>query len=510
MKEFAEEFRLEPGQCTDAFSPPPAPAPVKKGSPAESWLERNTLQEKLVAALQAVPMVVQSLTRCASQTWNMKPSVILLTALHQLAAASGRHHRMRLGHLGLSCPFSVLVCAAQRSRLRFIELLGEPWLLAVRLQLRHHQAFGTKSLAQELERFQAQAAAPEARFGVGAAANINDQIRHAGTALQPNIVVPSPMPARVMQALRMSYDRTVMVVNGGIDPLDELLSAGRNQTAELCRLLEMSWQDMDLPDRGPIPRRGVIHLCWRSHMAAARRMVWGRQSPWRGAPPPVLMILQGATPAYLAPLDETTHTGWSDMLQGVYNQCRKLHEPVLWELSDDARTLWGGFHRELLGDPTLFAPVPPGFVDWIPDLVIRLALLFSALERMEKQAAPAKTIVEKDTLIRACTVGWWLAHEHLECLNTLRLPKSVDEPDEMDGVAGIDSIDSQRIGEAILEKLAAQGPLSPRELTRAFHQLPAETRDRVLWGLKRQGLVIAKADGRLAANQEAVPNGAGC
>jgi hypothetical protein len=139
--------------------------------------------------------------------------------------------------------------------------------------------------------------------------------------------------------------------------------------------------------------------------------------------------------------------------------------------------------------------------DWMPDLVVRLALLLAVADRLTG-AQPMANIIGIDEMSRAILLGWWFVQEHYDALQWVlgTSPDSSvdDEPDTFGSTDGTDRIALEGM---ILERLSREGPLTRRELTRSFHKLPSRERDEVLRKLVREGKVGEMADLRIALTE---------
>jgi hypothetical protein len=488
MNKSEDSNQGEASPNTDPVSDGANPHQASPSARSSTWRERSTLQERFALALQAVPRPIQMLVSTASTLWKMEPAVLLLAALHQLAAATGRLHRIRHIYLGFSCPFSVVFCAEQKSRCRFLEFLGEPWLQHVRINLREHQALGAQGIRDEMEerirRFKEAPRTPGFDYR-----KFEDERDGRKAVWYPNLVTSTASPDRMMRAVNSSYDRLVMALDGSMDPFEELLGRHRSQTERLCRLLILGWEDIDLPDKGSIPTRGMVHLCWRTHKSAARRMVLDRRSPWRLMAPPVLLIRQHSAPSFLEELPADIFEMWSGMLVACHMRRHSSRNITTWKLSDDAKRLWAAFHEELLGDTSVFAPFPSEWFRWLPELTVRLALLLCVLRSFTEKEPPEIWTVDAEALERACVITRWLAHEHLETLHGLLKAESVGVCPENDTFDGIDTIDDQAVEAAIVARLRDKGPMSYRELMRSFHKMTRATLERIVSSMIRAGII---------------------
>ncbi|RBP35667.1 hypothetical protein DES53_12035 [Roseimicrobium gellanilyticum] len=497
MDSLLEELSKGNGQCLEAFGGLPPLEPVASHSDptkqeAEHWLLRNAPADNFAKALNIVPEPLKVLTVDAASRWKLRPESIMVVLLHVLAGIAGAKHRLRRAHLGISCPFNLIVCGEAPTSHNWIEFFAEPWLGHLRGRLRMHQAFGAAHFMNELKSMDSQSS-----FLFGSALDKNKQLVRTQLTLAPCAMERSPLPDKLLEALKHSWGRTVVSLNGGIDPMQELHSASRKQVVELSRLLQMSWKDMDLPAKGPIPCRGVIHLLWRSEITAARRVIWGPQSPWKAASPPVLVVTEGASPAYLVPLDAEVYGEWAKLCRRLVDSTESGHDAVVWSLSPEADALAAGFCVDLATNASKLAPLRPQQFAWFHELVIRLAMLLSITGKNENSVPGVDAIVSSEAMDAACILGRWLAREHYDCLKWLRLGPDDDGRTIFDETYDIDSIDNFQLEMAIMDRLGDKGPMTRRELSRTFHEMTSRTRDRAISGLMRNGFVIEMPDGRV-------------
>jgi hypothetical protein len=470
-----EVFWKGEGQCPLVFSsPPPLSTHLSSPSPPR-WLS-DEVGKQLEVAMKLLPVSWQGFVHDVAKAWMMEEGVILVAALHQLAACCGRLHRIRRGYRGLSCPFNVIVCSHSRSRISFMEYLAEPWVERVRVRIRAHQVFAARRMFQETE--------------AGTDGGTTPQM-----LLLPFHVVQSPKPSAIIAALNGSHDRAVMSLAGAMDPAAELLLGGARDIAELGAILSRSWLDMDVFGVGDLGNRCLAHIGWRARMGAVRQLVLGKHSPWRICPPPVLLLRQQKDPGFLVGLPEEVFKMWSEQLIRWHSARSTAGRHIDWDLSPGAQDVWGAFEHELLHESGALTPFPSTYFDWLPELMLRLAMLVEMLRGTDSALKP---VIEVPATQIACALTRWLAHEHLECLRALLPPPSGSLVDEFDGALGDRAGDAMAIEAGILSRLAEKGPLLPRELTRTFNKLPADVRDNALVRLEQRGLVIRDEEGRLA------------
>ena len=499
MDSLVEELSKGTGQRHEAFASVPHDEAGASGDSSKQgapyWLTRSSTPECFGQAGSVVPGVLQVITLEAARRWEMRPEPILATLLHVLAGLAGTRHRLRRAHLGFSCPFSLVVCGDARSRQNWIEFLAEPWLGPIRQRIRMHQAFGAAHFIQELKDLDQTSA-----LAYGSVLDRHKIAVRARMNLAPCALERSPLPGDLLDALKHSYFRTVVSVNGGVDPMFELHAQGKKSTTELCRILEMAWRDMDLPSKGPVPRRGTVHLLWRTEAHAARQLIWNAGGPWNALCPPVLVMREGQPPSYLAPLDAEPYAGWIGLCEKLAQSVESLRDSVVWSLSPEADAVAAAFCREIGSASAELAPMNFHHFSWLHELVIRLGMLLTVLDTLDQTPLNDDSVIGAEQMERACVLGRWLAREHMDCLKWLRHSMPLDA--HSDDLDGIDNIDIDQLKTAILERLASKGPISRRELSRSFHEMPARARDCAILGLKKVGLVVEMADGRISSAEQ--------
>ena len=499
MDSLLEELSKGPGQGHEAFAAPShheEGTPVGRSSPsAAHWLTHSSTAECFGRAGSVVPDVLQVMTLEAAGRWEMRPEPVLATLIHVLAGLVGTRHRLRRAHLGFSCPFSLAVCGEAPSRQNWIEFLAEPWLGPIRQRIRMHQAFGSSHFIQELKDLEQTSA-----LAYGSVLDRHKLAVRARMNLAPCALERSPLPGALLDALKHSCFRTVVSVNGGVDPMVELHSQGKKSITELCRILEMAWRDMDLPSKGPVPRRGTVHLLWRTDAQAARRIIWSAGSPWNSLCPPVLLMREGPPPSYLAPLSAEAYSSWMGLCEKLAQSVESLQDSVVWSFLPEADAVAAAFCREIGAVPPELAPLNIHHFSWLHELVIRLGMLLTILDTLGQTTPTFEFVIGAEKMEHASVLARWLAREHLDCLKWLQNRAPDDR--HSDDLDGIDNIDIDQLKAAILERLASKGPLSRRELSRSFHEMPARARDCAISGLKKAGLVVEMADGRISSAEQ--------
>lgn len=459
-----------------------------------NWMDQSNIEERREEAFALLPSSITNFTRAAAKAWDLEPALLLAGALHHVAAVHGGAARLRHGSVGYSCAFNLLIVSDGVSSEDWYESMGEPWLGPARKHIRQHQAYGREPLLAELKGL----LDPSPDLSGKAVFLRPDErevlIRQKLAVYRPCVISREVTADAAVRAVEQSFDRYLLMLPGGVDPVFELLDAGRRKAAALARVLGMSWLDQDLPTKQAVPLRGAVHMAWRSEARHVRRLMLDRQSGWSQCPPPVLFLRQQTVPSYLPlPESESSQT-WSALLAGNFSKRIVTREPRMWVLSAESDIMLRDFHSELAGMPT---DPHPGWFNWLPALAVRLSLLLSELGGEASSGSSKALEIPAETMRQACLLARWLAYEHYVCLESLRQAPSI-EGEHQDEDACIDFIDVATVKQQIVAKLMERGPLSPRELTRSFHKLPQKHRNAAVAQLVKGKQVILGADGRLA------------
>jgi hypothetical protein len=390
---------------------------------------RAEVNRRFAAALDAVLPSFRELAETAERTWNIRAPVVLLTSLHLLAAAGGCLFRLRDRGIAVTSPFNVIFCGDGKCRQRFVEYLAEPWLGEVRKLLETFQNDGRTDLSRRVARAKKAVAYPSMREDPDSTESPHEHYLKLAAALQPHLVVHSPLPKMLRRGLLHSYDRAVLSLDGGTDPAEELLRGGKLQVFQMGSLLGASWAGLDLPEADRMGRPGVVHVLWQTHADAARRLILDPASPWQSDFPPVLLAWQPRNPAFLADLPGKAFERWSDYLKGFYANRHRPAAGVDWELPPGIKRIWAQFHQECTHLVKDFQPFPPWMFAWMPELMLRLTMVFAAVESLVPDGDGALRTPRDDHALRACTVARWLLYEHYHCLKSLMGSSQTEDAD---------------------------------------------------------------------------------
>jgi hypothetical protein len=445
-------------------------------------------------ALRMVPKGIGEYVQEGAVAWGMDVAPLLAGVLHHLCSVQGHRHRLREKHVSHSCPFNLIVCADRPSQDRWFEYIGEPWMGVVRHNMRQHQAKGRAYLAQQNLKLEQSSLLPTGMLGSPVPDQLQRQMFEVANQLRPCLVERRSGAAAAMTALEHSRDRCVLLTNGGVDPVEDLLSSGRKACVDLSSLLSLSWSDLGLPGRSPVPSRGIVHLFWRTHAAALRQLVMANRGPWAVHPPPILLVRQMTCPFLIELAMESHQKAWEQLLQNSLIERLALSDVRSWSLSPAGAQFLVDFRKAARGwqDFAGHRTSP----DFFPSLALRMALLLAGMDL--NGSCPDESCTIPDSAVeRACHLASWMASEHLDCLRWLKVPTAGDVDDILHSVS-IDTIDMEALKLAIAEKLQSTGPMSPRDLTRSFHSLRKKVRDMALAGLVKEGKIKELPDGRFA------------
>jgi hypothetical protein len=221
----------------------------------------------------------------------------------------------------------------------------------------------------------------------------------------------------------------------------------------------------------------------------------GPDSPWRKSPPPVVLFISERTPRFLPELNAEVYSAWSELLTSITRQFENSDDAIVWTLSPEADVRVGEFCRDILRHTAGLEPFGVEHFDWCHELVIRLAMLFMIWQHAAKRSDATEGVITLEAVTRACCIGYWLMHEHYNCLKWLYSTPQLEVGEGLNDV--MEPVDMDRVRLGILRRLRTKGPLTRRELSRSFHELSSRSRDVILFHLKKQGLVTESDDGKL-------------
>ena len=449
--------------------------------------------EHRASALLQVPPVVREYVQCTSAAWGVGVETLLAGALHHLGAVQAHRNRWRNAHVGHSCPFNLVVCNQRPVREGWYEYMGEHWMGVVRQNMREHQAKGRVRLEGEMRKLKESSRLPVGIIGSPMPAQLDRDLFEVSNQLKPCLIERRAGAPAAMKALENSKDLCVLLTNGGVDPIEEIMNSGRRACLDLSALLCLSWDDLGLLGKSPVPTRGIVHLFWNTHAGALRRLMISPGSPWASNLPPVLLVKQDS-PAFLCDLPESDkQAAWNQLLQRSILERLMLDRMRTWSMSVESARILMDFRRQVEKWRELTGPWTS--LGFIPALAVRMALLLSGLES-SGQPIGLSPVLAAPEMERACHLATWMANEHLHCLRWLR-NSSGDDVDGGVQCRDIDPIDMDVLQQAITEKLQTNGPMSPRELTRSFHSLRKRCRDAAIKGLVDKRIIEGLPNGRL-------------
>lgn len=180
---------------------------------------------------------------------------------------------------------------------------------------------------------------------------------------------------------------------------------------------------------------------------------------------------------------------------GPWNETikRVMRFPNFWclegnrqiECSAEAAVPLEEFRVELNDVLKVIHPTYRLFVEWLPDLAAKIALILCFTQN------PETSFIGVRHMSHAVAITKWLANCHFQGLQKILQVEPL--PDISDRTAIPD--ESRRI----LEKLRTKGPMRPRQISRSCFQLTAPARDNALNWLEDRNLVVFRSDGLVQA-----------
>lgn len=427
---------------------------------------------------------------------------VTMTVLQSIAAAIGSKYRLLVGNRNprsVSANFNVIHCCSECAGNSLFDQISSSWLNQGRNLMSHHHANDLSQLKRDLAKARSLLKNKAGMVGIPAAYELHEQILQLHRVLNPITVVSEVRPEEMIGALRHSFDHHVVSTGGLWDPVQMLLESKTGTAKELFQLLWLSWQDMGLPSGSSVPMEGTLGVAWQSSTRWCRSLVFGKQHEWQRWLPPVLLVRQGGSAQGNAkPDDDEVLAKWVKKLTGFFSSRYVARLPEVWTLSQDAKALHQQFCNAVAN---LYAKDENGGREQrelFAGLAWRLAIVLNLVDETMGEDAGLIPDISGDVMHRACMIGWWMVHEHRECLELLRQSAGVDDDKDEGPSDGIDIVDMEGLKQAILDRLTAKGAMTRRELCRSFHELPAKYRDKAIYQLLKELKISELPDGRVA------------
>lgn len=464
--------------------------------------------------LDLLPRVISAMVEGAPCDLGVSAGAAVVAAIGQLSAALGGSHMLHCGGLKFPAQFNLLMVADYGVSVDWLSRVAQPVIESA------EQAIRVRASANEggcLKRFLAieRLVVTSHLFGLrGADEQSLAYYRRMRAVHRPQILCwGNAHVAMVNEALRDSYDRTVCICNGAVDPIVEWQKLSRKNAEELLRLLLHSWTLKPLPAGiGGESVPATLHMIAGTAIDAASRWLQESRNWLDRQSVPILLFQQQGVPHWL----RRESAGQESMFHILLKRCdegrRNALRPTIWRLDDDAATVLIDFQKDFRRRSQSLPADEQKEVHWIPDLCLRLNLLFAVADvefregakraGHDQQTSPRRIGLKVSE--RAVVVTRWFAANHLKTLRLLKDEATGSQaPSRARGVGATDIPDSAdmtdtcAIESAICDKLRARGPLSRRELLRMFHKLNAETRDLAVKRLRGRGLITESADRKL-------------
>ncbi len=325
--------------------------------------------------------------------------------------------------------------------------------------------------------------------------------------LRRRIILSKLDPGSVARALVESKDQCITLLQGAYDPMDEWASMPPGKQREMAEMLMLSWRckHLRLPPHSAEVHASV-HLLWTVRADTARRVLFSRRSPVAQNPLPVLLFRQSGTPKRIPDVCAKEFSNWTKCLETAFSYRFAPEGTPIFTMDPPTRKIAVEFFEQFAAALSNAPPSMHPHLNWLPDLVLRLYSIIVMAKIMDRytalsvnvtaaqEPAPDTTNGRQLAMTQAVRLTRWLCQEHYQVVEGLmtRSPSAL-------GFSGTDNTDTLDLAEAIFSKLQDQGPKTPRELQRCFHDLHAGDRDQAIAGLKRAGRVVENGAGQLEA-----------
>jgi len=457
-----------------------------------------TPESELISQIITIlPAQIKELA-CEAPNWKVPAECLGLAALAQLGAALGNSQQVVLPGYSRPAPFNLVFVSDRPSGpARWLELLGESWLTSAREMEARHRAKGARQAQVEFNRqqdeYQATSSHANRRM-------MEAGLREARKACFPVTIVTTSSPAHLSAAIEKSFDRSVVSLNGGVDPCLELKNCAAKSVAELAAMLASSWRGLPFGSGTQTLQPGTLTLHWQTNRRDLRPVLFGSPKPWSQLAPPVIFLRQKGSPTWLPDLDTQAYKGWAALLRSFFELRNTAKGVSSWKVPMEALPLLTALDREISA-AAMALPDPLGrMLMWLPELALPLALVLTLAKGVTASSSETDKssglTIPLESVQGAIAIVRWLARRQHETL--LWIAKGEPAKESVTGENdGTDKMDVEAVMEAIHGILERRGPLTKRELLRSFHKLDAGTRDKALQKLLDAGKIKENESGRL-------------
>ena len=454
---------------------------------------------------ECVPATLRSLALKGPSLLGLEPRAVAVVGLSHLAASLGRSMILDDGRTRIPPCFNLAVVSEKMPARDWVVSLGRGWTESA-TQL---QAMPSQRLQELLRNCVRDAAIKKAER------NIDPQFESYEKEIPLNVVnmlrrrtITSKVdPDAVARAIVDSRDHCVLLVNGASAPMAEWSQLSPAKRQRLAELLVLSWQCKPVtitPMGAELP--GTAHLLWQASREEVSRLMFDRRMPGLCRSAPVMLFQHSGEPKRLPDVDAEEFQEWSHLLKSLadYRSRPTLDSAIILAKTERKAVdeFFAQFASALAKVPETMRP----YLTWLPDLLMRLfpaIVMAKSMDALKQQftggttkagqplAVPENAPVT--TMNDAVHLTRWLCQEHYRTVCSYLAVTSADSDRQ-----ATDNTDTERLEEEILQRLKDNGPQTPRDLQRTFHELSAKTRDAAILRLKTKGQVTESPDGMLA------------
>jgi hypothetical protein len=301
--------------------------------------------------------------------------------------------------------------------------------------------------------------------------------------LKPAVASIQFEPTVLKRVIEHSFDEAVTLADLGGDPVERFLELKKQDRQELVRLLNCSWDGLPL-FMGERTLTAALSVFWptREEMLVP----FFECEAISGSQPPAILLIPGGTEAISASsLKIPDEDAWISLIDRLFF-LRCHNSPTQFPVDESAEVRLCDFTREI--GTAVGKSVVRRYITWLPELALRLAILFAAIAQQSDDDAPPAAVDS------AILITKWLAGAHLQVVRSM-----ADAPGTL-SVRGTDnaaSTDRKDPAEVMLRKIRQKGPIPYRQLWRSYNKPKAAWFQHTLDSLLQDGRVTKTEAGML-------------
>lgn len=454
---------------------------------------------------ECLPPRLLALTAKAPALLGIDARSAAIGGLGHLASAVGRGVFLDDGTARIPPCFSLAVISDSTAPIEWLATIGRGWLE----EAKGMSNFWTSDQAKlVLQRYLRDAAAQDTdtRTSDPQIDQIVNTIPiNALNMVHTQFLTTRTDPTAAGLAIVHNSGRTTTMINGARDPLIEWRQLKPILQRQLTEMLILGWMSKPMPvtsQRTEIP--ASLNCLWQTRTQSLQQAWFSSRGTCAGDPPPVLLFKFSGTPKRLPEVEAPEFEDWAQLLKVAFHCRRVVNGSSNIVLEQSVRYIAEAFFNQFDAATSEMPKEMQPWLQWIPDLALRmyhLQLIAHSLEQTifatttgEGRKQPSEFPIQQknQAMMSAVRLTRWAANEHFRVIQDFMGKSEGRSPSTI-----TDNTDMEALAEDILQKLKDNGPQTPRDLQRSFHELPAKTRDEALRRLKNRGVVTEDSGGKL-------------